>query len=141
MSEAEPEGAALLALPVGLNDFMDFPDHGRYVKLATVGDLIEGRVLAARLQSEGIEARLHSEALGPYPMTVGRLAEVEIWVVSDRIEEAGEVLLDAEVNSALAPADEELPERAGTPPELRMVALAVALVLVLLWIVRFAKVL
>lgn len=124
-----------------MNSAMEPAAHAHYVKLATVGDLTEGRVLAARLQSEGIDSRLHSEALGPYPMTVGRLAEVEIWVLSDRYEEAGEVLLDAEVNSALAPANTELPERIGTPPEVRVIAVAVALVLVLLWIVRFAKVL
>ena len=105
-----------------------------------MGDLTEGRVLAARLRSEGIEARLHSESLGPYPVTVGRLAEVEIWVTSDRIEEAGEVLLDAEVNAAIAPVEQDLPGRDGFPREVRFLALAVGLVLVLLWIVRFARI-
>ncbi len=73
----------------------------RFVRLTTVGDLTTARVLAARLVSEGIETRLHGDALGPYPMTVGALAETQIWVLSDRIEEASRLLLDAEVNDAL----------------------------------------
>ncbi len=116
------------------------PQQSHFVKVATFGHLIEGRVVAAKLRSEGIDTRLHSEALGPYPMTVGRLAKVEIWVPSDRLTEAGEVLLDADVNNALAPADADLPNRQGTPVEIRMVALAVGLVLVLLWVVRFASI-
>lgn len=123
-----------------MNGAMEPTAHARYVKFATVGDMAEARVLAARLDSEGIGARLHGEALGPYPMTVGRLAEVEIWVVSDRLEEAGRVLLDAEVNAAMAPADSEIPQRDSTPPEFRVIAVAVALVLVMIWIVRFARV-
>jgi hypothetical protein len=116
------------------------PQQSHFVKVATFGDLIEGRVVAAKLRSEGIDTRLHSEALGPYPMTVGRLAEVEIGVPSDRLTEAGEVLLDADVNNALAPADADLPNRQATPVAIRMVALAVGLVLVLLWVIRCATI-
>ena len=81
-------------------------DNARFVKVATVGDLTEGRVLAARLRAEGIDVRVHSEALGPYPVTVGQLAETQLWVLSGDLEDAGRVSLDAEVNSAIAPADE-----------------------------------
>ena len=116
-------------------------DNARFVKVTTVGDLTEGRVLAARLRAEGIDVRVHSEALGPYPVTVGQLAETQLWVLSGDLEDAGRVLLDAEVNSAIAPADADALVRRGTPIEIRVVALAVGLVLVLLWIVRFARVL
>jgi hypothetical protein len=112
----------------------------RFVRIATVGDLLEARVLEARLRSEGIDVRIHSESLGPYPVTVGRLAEAELWVLSDRVEDANRILLDAEVNTALAPALPDAEPRPGLPVELRMIALAVAVVLVALWFVRLARV-
>jgi hypothetical protein len=110
-----------------------------YVRIATVGDLVEARVLAARLDSEGIDVRVHSEALGPYPVTVGSLAQAELWVLSDRVDDANRILLDAEVNTALSPADPETPAPRGLPYEIRAVAFTVTAVLVLLWIVRFAR--
>lgn len=111
----------------------------RYVRIATVGDLTEARVLAARLNAEGIDVRVHSEALGPYPVTVGGLAEAELWVLSDRVEDAGQILLDAEVNTALAPAERDGATSRGLPLEVRLMALAVGIMLVVLWIVRFAR--
>jgi hypothetical protein len=122
---------------------MDDPRHGEtagYVRVATVGDLTEGRILAARLRSEGIDVRIHSEALGPYPVTVGSLAEAELWVTSDRLEDAGRILLDAEVNTAIAPADPDAEPRRAMPIEFRLIALGVGLVLTLLWIVRLVRV-
>ena len=113
-------------------------DAARYVRITTVGDLIEARVLAARLHSEGIDVRIHSEALGPYPMTVGQFAEAELWVLSDRVEDANQILLDAEVKSALAPAENDDSFRRGMPFEVRAIAVTVGLVLILLWVVRFA---
>ena len=67
---------------------MTVPEPGRFVKIATVGDITAGNVLAARLRSEGIEVRVHSQAFGPYPVTVGNMAETELWVLTDRVEEA-----------------------------------------------------
>lgn len=124
-----------------MNCTMDDREIGaaRYVRIATVGDLTEARVLAARLTAEGIDVRVHSEALGPYPVTVGGLAEAELWVLSDRVEDAGQILLDAEVNTALAPAERDDSASRGLPLEVRLVALTVGLVLVLLWVVRFAR--
>jgi hypothetical protein len=112
---------------------------GRFVKLATVGDLTTGRVLAARLLSEGIEVRVHSPALGPYPVTVGHMAETELWVMNDRVEEASRILLDAEVNAALSPVETPT-ARQGPALELRVVALVVAAVLVILWVLRIIRV-
>ena len=125
-----------------LNVVMEDPNGGaaRFVRVTTVGDLTEGRVLAARLRSEGIDVRLHSEALGPYPVTVGHLAEAELWVTSDRLEEAGRILLDAEVNTAIAPAEPDTRPRGGMPIEFRLIALGVGLMLALLWIVRLVRV-
>jgi hypothetical protein len=116
------------------------PPQGRFVKLATVGTLTEGQVLAARLKAEGIEVRVHSQSFGPYPLTVGEMAETELWVMSDRLSEASTIMLDAEVNTALSPAeDHEVLDR-GFPLELKFTAFAVAAVLAALWILRIVRV-
>jgi hypothetical protein len=112
----------------------------RFVRIATVSDLATGQVLAARLRSENIEVRLHSQAFGPYPMTVGHLAEAELWVASDRVEEAGQILLDAEVRDAIAPAEVGESTTATLPAPLRMVALGVGLILAAMWVARLIRV-
>ena len=65
-----------------------------YVCLATIADVNLARVAAARLQSEGIDSRLHGESLGPFPVTIGRLAETQLWVLADQQEPAASVLAD-----------------------------------------------
>ncbi|MDX2342797.1 MAG: hypothetical protein QNL12_03180 [Acidimicrobiia bacterium] len=65
-----------------------------YVCLATIADVNLARVAAARLQSEGIDSRLHGESLGPFPVTIGRLAETQLWVLADQQETATSVLAD-----------------------------------------------
>jgi len=114
--------------------------YGHFVKLTTVGDLTTARVLAARLEAEGIDVRLHSEAFGPYPVTVGKLAEAELWIMDDRMEEARTIMLDAEVNAALSPADPDAPSRSrGMPIEVRMAALGLGLVIAALWVLRVIR--
>jgi hypothetical protein len=75
-----------------------------FVLLSTVSDLASARVLAARLESEGIEVRLHGESLGPYRLTVGDWALTELWVAGDRLDEARGVMLAAEVDAVLGEA-------------------------------------
>jgi hypothetical protein len=121
---------------------LDQQSHpARFVRLATVGDVNTARILAARLQSEGIEVRIHGDALGPYPMTVGSFAETQLWVLSDKVEEASHLLLDAEINAVL-PSEDPEPGRThkGTPFELRLVALIVGVVLAALWVMRLVAV-
>lgn len=122
---------------------LDQQSHpARFVRLATVGDVNTARILAARLQSEGIEVRLHGDALGPYPMTVGSFAETQLWVLSDRVAEASRLLLDAEIKAFLPPVDAEIeePTPRGAPIELRVLALVVGLVLAALWVLRIVAV-
>jgi hypothetical protein len=121
---------------------LDQQSHpARFVRLTTVGDVNTARILAARLESEGIEVRLHGDALGPYPMTVGSFAETQLWVLSDRVEEASRLLLDAEINAILPPVemDPEI-DAHGVPIELRVVALIVGVVLAALWVMRIVAV-
>jgi hypothetical protein len=89
----------------------------RFVRLATVGDVASARLCAALLSSAGIESRVHGESLGPYPMTVGEMAVTEIWVSEEDLEEARELMLEAEVDSVFPPdsdglEDDRLPVRA-----------------------------
>lgn len=131
-------GFVPLAVASGHNVVMlDQPPSARFVHIATAGDLVEGRVLAARLEAEGIEVRLHSQAFGPYPVTVGQMAETEIWVLSDRIDEASTILLDAEVNTALAPVESE--GSPSLPLEFRIIALAIAAIVATLWVLRVIR--
>ena len=67
-------------------------DNSGFVKLLTVGDPNEAQITAARLRAAGIEVRLHGENFGPYPIPLGELADTEVWVPADRVDEATEVL-------------------------------------------------
>jgi hypothetical protein len=64
------------------------PDGNRYEPLAVVGDPAAANVLAALLRSDGIAVRMHGESFGPYPVGVGGLAQVEVWVADDRLNDA-----------------------------------------------------
>lgn len=117
------------------------PEPGRFVKVATVGDITAGNVLAARLRAEGIEVRVHSPSFGPYPMTVGDLADAEIWVMSDRVEEASSILLDAEVNDAIGAADPDIANvERKHDYERRIIALVVGGIMIALFVVAILRV-
>jgi hypothetical protein len=75
-------------------------------QLTSVAGAFRARVLAARLQSEGIDAQLRGSVDGPYGFTVGDMARVEVYVPEDELADARYVLLADEVDAALAaPAD------------------------------------
>ncbi len=70
-------------------------DHAdRLEPLVRIGDPNEANLLAAQLRAEGISVHLHGELFGPYPVTVGGLAEVEIWVDTDRMAEARAIVAE-----------------------------------------------
>jgi len=117
------------------------PEPGRFIKVATVGDMTAGHLLAARLRSEGIEVRVHSEALGPYPMTVGDFAKTELWVLSDRLEDATSILLDAEVSDAIGAADPDIEHVARSRPfDVQLIALMLGAIMIGLFVVAILRV-
>jgi hypothetical protein len=59
-------------------------------------------LLAARLRSEGIDVQLRGAVDGPYGLTVGDMARVDVWVPADQLDDASLVLLATEVDAALA---------------------------------------
>jgi len=71
-----------------------------FARLAVAADQMTARIMVARLESEGIEARVLGEGLGPYRVTLGDLATSEVWVAEDRIEDARRVLSATELDVA-----------------------------------------
>ncbi|MEN8233850.1 MAG: hypothetical protein ABFR89_02865 [Actinomycetota bacterium] len=59
--------------------------------LAIIGDPSTANLLAARLRAEDIDVWLRGETSGPYPVGVGGLAEVQIFVDAVRLADARQV--------------------------------------------------
>jgi hypothetical protein len=70
------------------------PHADRYEPLAVVGDPLKANLVAAQLRAHGITVWVHGETTGPYPVTVGGLAQVEIWVDVDRLNEARQIVTE-----------------------------------------------
>lgn len=78
----------------------------RMAPLTWVAGAFRARVLAARLESEGIDAQLRGALDSPYGLTMGDLARVDVYVPEDQLDDARYVLLADEVDATLtAPAD------------------------------------
>jgi hypothetical protein len=71
-------------------------------RLTWVSGSFSAHVVRARLCSEGIDAELRGAVDGPYALTVGEMARVEVYVPADQMEDARLVLLVDEVDAALA---------------------------------------
>src|SRR5262249_28125461 len=74
--------------------------------LTSVTGTFRARVLAARLESEGIDARLKGAVDSPYGITIGDLARVDVLVPADQVDDASFILLTDEVDATLAPPTE-----------------------------------
>ena len=59
-------------------------------------------MLAARLRSEGIDARLVGAVASTYGLTVGDMARIDVYVPEDQLDDATYVLLADEVDATLA---------------------------------------
>jgi hypothetical protein len=71
-------------------------------RLTWVSGSFSAHVLNARLRSEGIDAELRGPVDGPYALTVGDLARVDVYVPADQMDDAQLVVLAGEVDAALA---------------------------------------
>jgi len=69
-------------------------------RLTSVYGSFRARVMAARLQDEGFDVQLRGSLDGPYGLTVGEMARVDLYVPEDQFEQASLVLLVAEVDEA-----------------------------------------
>ncbi len=71
-------------------------------RLTWVSGSFTAHVVEARLRSEGIDAKLRGPVDGPYALTVGDMARVEIYVPAEQMDDARLVMLVDEVDAALA---------------------------------------
>jgi hypothetical protein len=81
--------------------------------LTWVSGAFRAQVLAARLESEGIDAQLRGACSSAYGFTVGDMARVDVFVPEDQLEDARYVLLADEVDATLTAPSEWWD--AGTP--------------------------
>lgn len=107
---------------------------GRLTQVTSVDGAFRARVLKARLESCGIDARLSGAIDGVCGFTVGDMARVDVYVPEEQLDDARYVLLAGEVDAALAAPSEwwdsgAEPRRRARGPWL--VALALLLVAVL----------
>jgi hypothetical protein len=70
--------------------------------LTWVAGAFRAQVLAARLESEGIDAQLRGALASPYGLTVGDMARIDVYVPEDQLDDARYVLLADEVDATLA---------------------------------------
>jgi hypothetical protein len=90
-------------------------------RLTTVQGSFGAHVLAARLMSEGIDVELGGGVDSVYPVTMGDLANVDVFVPADQVEDASYVLLVTEVDATLDETPEEL-RRSRVRPAARIAA-------------------
>jgi hypothetical protein len=98
----------------------------RMVRLATVGTSFHARVIAARLGSEGIVTDLRGNIDGLYPV-----GDVHVYVDQADLEDAREILLVDDVESAFDEPEDD--GEAGAPPALWLVLGAVLVLAVLVF--------
>lgn len=67
--------------------------------LTEISDPNAAQLLAARLRAEGIEARISSEAEGPYRLTIGSMATTQLWVDEADLSQARMLLEEIEEDS------------------------------------------
>ena len=82
------------------------------VELTSVHGSFAAHVLAARLTSEGIDVELRGAVDGPYGLTVGDLARVDLFVPDDQIEDARLVLLATAIDDAMTLPEPHAPSAA-----------------------------
>lgn len=106
-------------------------------RLTWVSGSFSAHVMAARLQSEGIDVQLRGALDATYGFTVGDMARVDLWVPEDQLDDAQLVMLASEVDSAMASPDDgaRATETARRWP--LWVALALVAIAALAPVVRF----
>ncbi len=100
-------------------------------RLTSLQGSFRAHVLAARLLDEGFDVELRGSLGGPYGLTVGDLAQVDLYVPGDQIEEASIVLLANEVDEVDDRFDDDRPPAASRiRPSGRIVAALILFVLI-----------
>ena len=100
-------------------------------RLTSLQGSFHAHVVAARLLDEGFDVELRGALDGPYGLTVGDLARIDVYVPGDQIAEASIVLLANEVDEVDDRFDDDRPPvGASLRPSGRAVAALILFVLV-----------
>jgi hypothetical protein len=100
-------------------------------RLTSLQGSFRAHVVAARLVDEGFDVELRGALAGPYGLTVGDLAVIDVYVPGDQIEEASIVLLANEVDEVDDRFDDDRPPPAARiRPSGRVVAALILFILV-----------
>src|SRR5437763_1120572 len=78
-------------------------------RLTSVYGTFRARVMAARLQDEGLDVELRGNLNSPYALTMGDMARVDVYVPNDQVDDAKLVLLVNEVDEADIVLDDDRP--------------------------------
>ncbi|HUG74570.1 MAG TPA: DUF2007 domain-containing protein [Acidimicrobiia bacterium] len=103
------------------------PSDAPFVKAGTLGDPTTARLTVALLESEGIPCIARGQVSGEFPVTMGRLAETELWVRAADLEEARRIIADAGDRGA----EGSDPTRSASPVVAIAVGVCLALAVVL----------
>jgi hypothetical protein len=87
--------------------------------LTSVGGSFRAHVLQARLESEGIDAQLRGAVDGPYGLTIGDMARVDVYVPAEQLEDARYVMLADEVDDSMAAPSDWWDAGTGAGPRTR----------------------
>jgi hypothetical protein len=102
-------------------------------RLTSVYGSFGARVVAARLETSGFDVQLRGPIDGPYAVTVGEMARIDVFVPDEQADEASLLLLVDEVDEADEILDDDRPPIRG--PRVPRWCVGVALVLLLVALV------
>jgi hypothetical protein len=71
-------------------------------RLTSVTGSFSAYLVAAHLSCEGIDAQLRGAVQGPYRLTVGEMARVDVFVPEEQLDDARLVMLATAVDEVLA---------------------------------------
>jgi hypothetical protein len=98
-------------------------------RLTSVHGSFRAKVMAARLTGEGFDVVLRGAVDGPYALTVGDMARVDLYVPDEQIEDAMLVLFVDEVDEADEILDDDRPPIRDRQPVLVWTAATILFVI------------
>jgi hypothetical protein len=60
----------------------------KWTKVFVTGDPVEAEIIKDLLESEGIPVRMVSLKVGPYPVNIGKMGEIRLFVKNEDVEAA-----------------------------------------------------
>ncbi len=74
---------------------------GKWIELLVTYDSLEADIIKDLLESGGIEVRIRSSKVTPYPVNIGRMGEVKVLVREEDRAAAEEMIRDRQDNPAV----------------------------------------